>query len=47
MLTIDTDEIVVTYPSLFELMWDLKGASIVRVNSLQFVFQVWLKVTRL
>lgn len=25
MLTIDTDEIVVTYPSMFELMWDLKG----------------------
>lgn len=25
MLTIDTDEIVVNYPSLFELMWDLKG----------------------
>jgi NADH dehydrogenase [ubiquinone] 1 alpha subcomplex assembly factor 5 len=25
MLTIDTDEIVVNYPTLFELMWDLKG----------------------
>lgn len=25
MLTIDTDEIVITYPSMFELMWDLKG----------------------
>jgi NADH dehydrogenase [ubiquinone] 1 alpha subcomplex assembly factor 5 len=25
MLTIDTDEIVVCYPSMFELMWDLKG----------------------
>ncbi|KAG5866554.1 hypothetical protein JTB14_012958 [Gonioctena quinquepunctata] len=25
MLTIDTDEIVVRYPSMFELMWDLKG----------------------
>lgn len=25
MLTIDTDEIVVNYPSVFELMWDLKG----------------------
>ncbi|KAI4458745.1 hypothetical protein MML48_7g00004540 [Holotrichia oblita] len=25
MLTIDTDEIVVQYPSMFELMWDLKG----------------------
>ncbi|KAJ8975438.1 hypothetical protein NQ317_014196 [Molorchus minor] len=25
MLTIDTDEIVVNYPSMFELMWDLKG----------------------
>ncbi|XP_023022704.1 arginine-hydroxylase NDUFAF5, mitochondrial [Leptinotarsa decemlineata] len=25
MLTIDTDEIVVKYPSIFELMWDLKG----------------------
>lgn len=25
MLTIDTDEIVVNYPSIFELMWDLKG----------------------
>lgn len=25
MLTIDTDEIVVGYPSMFELMWDLKG----------------------
>ncbi|XP_030753976.1 arginine-hydroxylase NDUFAF5, mitochondrial [Sitophilus oryzae] len=25
MLTIDTDEIVVNYPTVFELMWDLKG----------------------
>ncbi|XP_071542081.1 LOW QUALITY PROTEIN: arginine-hydroxylase NDUFAF5, mitochondrial-like [Panulirus ornatus] len=25
MLTIDTDEITVGFPSLFELMWDLKG----------------------
>lgn len=25
MLTIDTDEVVVGYPSMFELMWDLKG----------------------
>ncbi|KAK5650269.1 hypothetical protein RI129_001298 [Pyrocoelia pectoralis] len=25
MLTIDTDEIVVSYPSMFELMYDLKG----------------------
>uniref|UniRef100_A0A8D9B328 NADH dehydrogenase [ubiquinone] 1 alpha subcomplex assembly factor 5 n=1 Tax=Cacopsylla melanoneura TaxID=428564 RepID=A0A8D9B328_9HEMI len=25
MLTIDVDEIVINYPSLFELMWDLKG----------------------
>ncbi|XP_037955617.1 arginine-hydroxylase NDUFAF5, mitochondrial-like [Teleopsis dalmanni] len=25
MLTIDTDEIVVGYPSMYELMWDLKG----------------------
>ncbi|XP_014481555.1 PREDICTED: NADH dehydrogenase [ubiquinone] 1 alpha subcomplex assembly factor 5 [Dinoponera quadriceps] len=25
MLTIDTDEIVVGYPSMFELMWDLRG----------------------
>lgn len=25
MLTIDTDEIAVGYPSMFELMWDLKG----------------------
>lgn len=25
MLTIDTDEVVVEYPSMFELMWDLKG----------------------
>lgn len=25
MLTIDTDEIKVEYPSMFELMWDLKG----------------------
>ncbi|KAL3278973.1 hypothetical protein HHI36_016491 [Cryptolaemus montrouzieri] len=25
MLTIDTDEIVVHYPTIFELMWDLKG----------------------
>lgn len=26
MLTIDTDEMVVGYPSMFELMWDLKGS---------------------
>ncbi|XP_022903776.2 arginine-hydroxylase NDUFAF5, mitochondrial isoform X1 [Onthophagus taurus] len=25
MLTIDTDEIIVNYPTMFELMWDLKG----------------------
>ncbi|CAL7952216.1 unnamed protein product [Xylocopa violacea] len=25
MLTIDTDEIVIGYPSIFEVMWDLKG----------------------
>ncbi|XP_013783444.1 arginine-hydroxylase NDUFAF5, mitochondrial-like [Limulus polyphemus] len=25
MLTVDTDEIKVCYPSMFELMWDLKG----------------------
>lgn len=25
MLTLDTDEIVIRYPSMFELMWDLKG----------------------
>lgn len=25
MLTIDTDEVVVEYPSMYELMWDLKG----------------------
>lgn len=25
LLTIDTDEIVVNYPSMFEVMWDLKG----------------------
>lgn len=25
MLTIDTDEMVIGYPSMFELMWDLKG----------------------
>lgn len=24
MQTIDTDEIIIGYPSLFELMWDLK-----------------------
>lgn len=25
MLTIDTDELVIGYPSMFELMWDLQG----------------------
>lgn len=25
MLTIDTDEVIVNYPTMFELMWDLKG----------------------
>lgn len=25
MLTIDTDDIIINYPSMFELMWDLKG----------------------
>ncbi|XP_050541848.1 arginine-hydroxylase NDUFAF5, mitochondrial [Daktulosphaira vitifoliae] len=25
MLTLDTDELVIRYPSMFELMWDLKG----------------------
>lgn len=28
MLTIDTDEVVVEYPSMYELMWDLKGNSL-------------------
>lgn len=27
MLTIDTDELVIGYPSMFELMYDLKGKS--------------------
>lgn len=27
LLTLDNDEIIVGYPSLFELMWDLKGAT--------------------
>lgn len=27
MLTIDTDELVIGYPSMFELMYDLKGAN--------------------
>lgn len=30
MLTIDTDEIVVSYPTMFELMWDLKGDIILK-----------------
>ena len=25
LLTLDTDEITIGYPSVFELMWDLKG----------------------
>ncbi|XP_034233699.1 arginine-hydroxylase NDUFAF5, mitochondrial [Thrips palmi] len=25
MLTIDTDEIIINYPSMFEVMWDVKG----------------------
>jgi len=25
MLTLDTDELIIRYPSMFELMWDLKG----------------------
>lgn len=33
MLTIDTDEIIVGYPTMFELLTDLKGIIIV-----QFVF---------
>lgn len=31
MLTIDTDEIVVSYPTMFELMWDLKGDIILNI----------------
>lgn len=27
MLTIDTDEIIINYPSMFEVMWDIKGKS--------------------
>ena len=29
LLTIDTDEIVVGYPTMFELMWDLKGTFVI------------------
>lgn len=32
MLTIDTDEIVVGYPTMFELMWDLKGRFRINVD---------------
>lgn len=31
LLTIDTDELVVGYPSMFELMWDLKGELFIQV----------------
>lgn len=34
MLTIDTDEIVIGYPSMFELMWDLKGTYVHSLNNL-------------
>lgn len=33
MITIDTDEIVIGYPSMFELMWDLKGTYIHPLNN--------------
>ena len=43
MLTIDTDEIIIGYPSMYELMWDLKG-----INSLSFqvCFMMLLILTR-
>lgn len=25
LITMDTDELVIGYPSMFELIWDLKG----------------------
>lgn len=34
MLTIDTDDIIINYPSMFELMWDLKG--IISVTNILF-----------
>lgn len=33
MITIDTDEMVIGYPSMFELMWDLKGTYIYSLNN--------------
>lgn len=35
MLTIDTDELVIGYPTMFELMYDLKGECTVSTGSLQ------------
>lgn len=34
MLTIDTDELVIGYPSMFELMYDLKGKSSICIRML-------------
>lgn len=39
MLTIDTDEIVVNYPSIFELMWDLKGEQPAKLGK---TLQTWV-----
>lgn len=36
MLTIDTDEMVIGYPSMFELMWDLKGNVLKKLSLIIF-----------
>lgn len=51
MLTIDTDEIVINYPTLFELMLDLKGRFscflFFALNNFFLVIQVWQRVMQL
>lgn len=37
MLTIDTDELVIGYPSMFELMYDLKGKSSICMKMLDYI----------
>ncbi|XP_023246476.1 arginine-hydroxylase NDUFAF5, mitochondrial [Copidosoma floridanum] len=48
MLTIDTDEIVVGYPTMFELMWDLKvlGVPYEGVNSFPYIESTLAKPVR-
>lgn len=46
MLTIDTDEIVIGYPNMFELMWDLKGEENFNVKRIYKHYNMFIRKDR-